>query len=202
MNKGLAFEYNSDLDTQVRLLYNIIMTRPIVSQVMEQAPKLQLSNWYVGAGFIAQTVWNYHHEFAPETGIKDCDLVYFDRDTSYEAEDTFIQGGKKLFSNVPIEVEIRNEARVHLWYEAKHGIPLRAYTSTEDAINTWPTTATAIGIRNHAGKFEVYAPYGLHDLLNMIVRPNKALISQAIYESKVARWQSIWPKLTIIPWDT
>ena len=89
-----------------------------------------------------------------------------------------------MFKDLKVKAEIRNEARVHLWYKDRFGKPLSfldsfgnvsgTYKSVEDAISTWPTTATSIGVRLGAyGKFEVYAPFGPNDLLDMIVRPNK-----------------------------
>lgn len=42
----------------------------------------------MGAGAVAQTVWNLAHGFDAALNIKDCDLVYFDqRNLTYEAED-------------------------------------------------------------------------------------------------------------------
>jgi hypothetical protein len=64
-------------------------------------------------------------------------------------------------------------ARVHVWYKEAFGKEIKPYTSTEDAIDTWPTTATSVGVRYSNGRFQVYAPYGLHDLLGMIVKPIK-----------------------------
>jgi uncharacterized protein len=106
------------------------------SKVFELAPRLQLPNWYLGTGAVCQTVWNELHGFPLEQGIKDCDLVYFDADTSTEAQENFIQKGKALFAGLTIEVEITSEARVHLWYKQEFGKDIQPYTSTEDAINT------------------------------------------------------------------
>jgi len=192
--------YDAPVAAQVKTLQTILALSPAVSTILRDAPKLALPHWYLGAGVIAQTVWNYRHGFAPETGIKDCDLVYFDPDVSANAENKFKLASAEMFGTGPLEVEVTNEARVHLWYETEFHIPLQPYTSCEAAINSWPTTATSIGVRQSGKHFVVYAPYGLHDLLNMIVRPNKAQVTQAIYEAKVARWQRIWPKLTIVPW--
>jgi uncharacterized protein len=53
-------------------------------------------------------------------GIKDYDLGYFDdSDLSYEAEDAVIRRVKAAFDE-PLRstVEVRNQARVHLWFEA------------------------------------------------------------------------------------
>jgi hypothetical protein len=54
---------------------------------------------------------------------------------------------------------------------------------------------------NAAGDFEVCAPFGLADLYYLIVRANPRLVSRAVYEAKAARWRSLWPALTVIPWD-
>ncbi|MDA8356139.1 MAG: nucleotidyltransferase family protein [Actinomycetota bacterium] len=72
--------------------------------------------------------------------------------------------------------------------------------STEEAISTWPTTASRVGVRRGSLGFVVCAPFGLSDLLAMVARPNKEKLSQQIYAEKVARWQTNWPKLRVIPW--
>ncbi len=195
--------YNKDLETQINHLEQIISQNKAIEDVLRLAQTLKLPNWYLGAGCIAQTVWNHIHGFDLTQGIKDCDLVYFDNtNLSYESEDTFIQLGKKVFKDIPIPVEIRNQARVHLWYEKRFGRKINTYNSVEEAINEWPTTATSVGVKyDETGKFTVYAPYGLNDLFGMIVRPNKLKITEDIYLDKVARWTSIWPNLKAIEWD-
>lgn len=166
--------------TKTEQILQILEKNKSVQTILEQVQKMDMPNWYLGAGGIAQTVWNIRYGFNPENGIKDYDLVYYDADNaSYEAEDVFIQKGKEIFSDIPVLVEIRNQARVHLWYEKHFGKPIDQYKSIEEAISTWPTTATSIGVRKNAdGKFQIYAPFGLDDLLNMIVRANKAQITR------------------------
>lgn len=190
-----------DLQTQIDYLQKALAKSKTVSRILEIVPKLELPNWYLGAGAICQTVWNTLHDFSPEQGIKDYDLVYFDSDTSAEAQEKFIVKARKLFAELPVDVELTNEARVHLWYKQQVGKEIRPYTSTEDAINTWPTTASSVGVRYENGKFVVYAPYGLNDMFSMIVRPNKTLITFKVYEEKVKRWKRNWPKLKVVPWD-
>jgi hypothetical protein len=54
--------------------------------------------------------------------IKDYDVFYFDdEDLSWEAEDTVIQRSKVLFEDLDVAIEIKNQARVHLWYEQRFG---------------------------------------------------------------------------------
>jgi hypothetical protein len=47
----------------------------------------------------------------------------------------------------------------------------------------------------------IAAPFGLSDLFDSIVRPNKALITRAIYEAKLARWRPLWSGLKIVDWE-
>jgi len=172
-----------------------------VMAVLERAPQLKMKNWYLGAGCIAQTVWNELHGFPAEKNIKDYDLVYFDgSDLSYEAENSFIERGSTLFRDLGVKVEIKNEARVHLWYMDHFGYSIEPYRSSEDAISTWPTTATSVGVTlGNGDTFKVFAPSGLSDLFTLILRPNKRLVTREIYMEKAKRWASLWPKLRVIP---
>ncbi|HUJ65649.1 MAG TPA: nucleotidyltransferase family protein, partial [Acidimicrobiales bacterium] len=86
------------------------------------------------------------------------------------------------------------------WYGQKFGQAIDPYLSTEDAISTWPTTASSVGVRTGADGFTVCAPYGLADLLGMVARPNKRIVSREVYEEKTRRWAARWPQLTVIPW--
>lgn len=172
----------------------------VLAEVLEKTPKLGLPNWYVGAGSISQTVWNIAHNYPPHSHIKDIDLVYFDTNTSYEAEDRFIQKGKKLFRNNAIEVEIRNQARVHLWYPQHFGVKIQPYKSAEDGIASWATTVTCIGVTIQDGQTQIFAPYGLEDLYSLVIRPIKKQVISSQYKTKTKKWLKIWPKLTIIPW--
>jgi uncharacterized protein len=128
---------------------------------LHRFPALNLSAWYLGAGCVAQTIWNLAHGKAPHADILDYDLVYYDRDLSEEAEDRVTREARELVADLQIEVDVTNEARVHIWYPERFGYSIQPYQSTEDAIGTWPTTATAIGVRPSGRQLEVWAPFGL-----------------------------------------
>ncbi|MDG6939870.1 MAG: nucleotidyltransferase family protein [Nitrososphaerota archaeon] len=179
----------------------MLMKNQTITTILDRAPSLNMPDWYLAAGCIAQTAWNVMHGFPATAHIKDYDLVYFDPDLSYDAENSYIEEGKKLFKDVDSRIEIKNEARVHLWYQDHFGYPITPYQSIEHAIDSWPTTATAIGVRRRAdGRLQVYAPFGLDDLLSMTVRPNTKQINKEIYMDKTEKWSRLWPKLKIIPW--
>ena len=188
--------------TKTEQLLRTLKENKSLERILERAETFGTPNWYLGGGCIAQTVWNIQHGFDPENAIKDYDLVYYDsRDTSYEAEDVFIQKGKEIFKDIPVPVEIRNQARVHLWYGKRFGGLNKPYRSVEESIDTWTTTATAVAMRKNGGHVNVYAPFGLDDLMNMVVRPNKIKIAKEIYQEKMARWKKVWPHLTVVPWE-
>lgn len=116
--------------TKTKQLPQILKENKSVQLVLERAESLNMPNWYLGAGSIAQTVWNVKHGFHPENGIKDYDLVYYDAgDISKEVEDAFIRRSKELFKDIPVLVEIVNQARVHLWYGKDFGQSIDKYQS-------------------------------------------------------------------------
>lgn len=195
--------YNLDIYAQYKALENIIMSNEITNIAIERAKLLDIDNYYIGAGCITQTVWNYLSNYPLEYGIKDIDFVYFDDiNIDFESENKVISQVKKLYSDLRNEVDVKNQARVHLWYRNHFGFTIEPYTSLEAAINTWPTTATAIGVRKEKNnEFKIYAPFGLNDLFGKIVRANKTQITKQVYENKVSSWLNKWPDLKVIAWE-
>ena len=116
-----------------------------LSEMLECFDEILLPDAWLVAGSIAQTVWNVVCGQPAESGIKDVDLVYFDpTDLSQETEAAHEQRLRNLFRHLAINLDVKNEARVHIWYEAKFGYPIAPYFSSADAIATFPTTATAV----------------------------------------------------------
>ena len=188
-------------EAQISLLGYILSLNKLLYQMIQKMADVGLPDYYIGAGCVAQTVWNYQSEYELMYGISDIDIVYHDAaDLSYEAEDAVIKRIKQAIEPCAIPVDIKNQARVHLWYKELNGFDITPYDSVESAINTWPTTATAIGVRMENDSLKIYAPFGLDDLFGMIVRPNKTLITEEIYIQKVTKWSKKWPGLVIIPW--
>lgn len=184
------------------LLRSILARSPIVATVVDRWPQIGLPDCWLAAGCLAQTVWNDTFGLTPPHGISDIDLVYFDGgDLSSETEGGHAERIRALFADLGLWADVKNEARVHLWYAEKFGTGLTPYASTEDAITTFPTTATAIGVQPRADGLRVFAPYGLSDLLGLIVRPNKKQITRPIYEAKVKKWLAVWPDLRVVRWN-
>jgi hypothetical protein len=175
---------------------------PTLTDVLARAAGMDLPGWYLVAGCLYQTVWNVVTGQPPEAGILDYDLAYFDdSDLSWDAEDAVIKAGNEIFAGLPAPVQIRNQARVHLWYEQKFGVPCPPHASTEAAIDTFEATTACLGAgRGPSGRWRIYAPYGLADMFNLVVRPNPVLAPRHVYQAKAARWRQQWPGLTVLPW--
>ena len=190
------------VDEQLAHLRAALHENATLTGVLARAAAMGLPGWYLVAGCVYQTVWNVVTGQPPEAGIVDYDLAYFDdSDLSREAEDEVIRAGSTVFAGLPAPVQIRNQARVHLWYERKFGVPCPLHARTEAAIDTYEATTASVGVRQETGgRWRVYAPYGLSDVFTLTVRPNPVLATRAVYQAKTARWKRQWPGLTILPW--
>jgi|SRR5579859_7520481 len=187
---------------QVAAFRAILLRNQTLTRVLARAAGWGLPGWYLVAGCLCQTVWNVVTGQPPGAGILDYDLAYFDAsDLSWQAEDAVIQTGHELFGDLPAPVQVRNQARVHLWYQEKFGVPCPPHQSTEAAIGTFEATTACLGVSLRAGgRWLVCAPYGLADVFNLVVRPNPVLAPEHVYQAKTARWHRQWPSLTVLPW--
>lgn len=191
------------MDVQLKTFEQMIMANPVVAAIVGRMPSLELPDCWLAAGCLFQTVWNVLSGCDAEAGILDYDINYFDAsDLSWDAEDNAIRVATEVFADLVATIEIRNEARVHLWYEHKFGTPCPAYRSTPHAISTFPNCSSCLGVRPRAGRLEVFAPYGFTDLFTMTTRPNPVLAPSAVYETKTQRWEQQWPTLTVLPWPS
>lgn len=186
---------------QIEKLTQIVQKHKAIYEFLVGVQDLEITNYYIGAGCITQTIWNYLSNLPLDYGIKDIDFVYFDdSDLSEEKENQLKSQLERTFQDYPFKIDVKNEARVHLWYKSRFGYEINPYHSLEEAIDTWPTTATSLGVRITSSGWNVYAPYGLDDLFNKVVRPNKRQITKEIYDTKVNRWKAQWNDLRIEPW--
>jgi hypothetical protein len=178
------------------------LRNPVNTIIADELLRLALPDAWIVAGCLTQTVWNVLTKRAVEYGISDYDVFYFDPDTSWAAEDAVIRRLQRSFANLGAKVEVRNQARVHLWYPEKHGLPYPALAFSTEGIDRFLTKNTKVGIRRIPGSYDVYAPDGFEDIDGMIVRPNPgANFSVASYAAKAARWKALWPEITVLPAD-
>jgi uncharacterized protein len=186
---------------QERAFVDAVLRNPHVGEILRRADQLLPDDWYLAAGCLFQTVWNVLDRQDPQRGINDYDLIYCDDgDLSWAAEDVVIQRCAAAFRDLGVEVEVRNQARVHLWYEDHFGVPCPPIRACTEAIDRYAAHACRVGVRLTRGRYEVYAPSGFDDLFGFVVRPNPVIAPRHVYETKAERWQALWPRLHVLPW--
>ncbi|MCB9947505.1 MAG: nucleotidyltransferase family protein [Rhodospirillaceae bacterium] len=187
---------------QRRRFLDLVRANPVNAALLDRLADLALPDGGLVSGCLFQTVWNGLTGRPPTYGILDYDVFYCHTgDLSWEAEDAVIRRCATAFADLGAEVQVRNQARVHLWYPDKHGVACLPLTSSRAAIDTFLCRSACVGIfPAPGGRLDVHAPFGFDDLFAMVVRPNPVRGTAAAYHRKARRWQQAWPGLTVLPW--
>jgi hypothetical protein len=156
---------------------------------------------WIAAGAIRDLVWDerFGHGFVPPS-VKDVDVVFFDPDDLTPERDHAVETAlRRLAPELPWDA--KNQAAVHLWYPERFGAEVAPLVSVEDAVGTFPETASAVAARLHEGRVEVVAPLGLADLMAGIWRCNPRRVSPHEAADRLRRKDTSrrWPRLTIVP---
>ncbi|HEX4214019.1 MAG TPA: nucleotidyltransferase family protein [Candidatus Dormibacteraeota bacterium] len=157
-------------------------------------------NWVIGAGAVRDLIFD-HIRGASAPVPRDVDYAYYDPvDLTSETEAELEESLGRLAPGLPFEA--RNQARVHLWYERRFGVPIEPYLSIEQAVSTWPETATAVACRlNRDDALEVIAPLGLTDLFDGVLRRNPAQITEEMFDQRLRRRPDLsrrWPRVRVV----
>lgn len=192
---GLPFE------DQRQVLLDILLADPIVRPALAAAETLDLPQWMLVSGALYNSVWNHLTGRPAGHGIRDIDLFYFDgSDLSWEAEDVVIRRGNEAFAHLPLPVEIRNQARVHLWFEDHFGSPRAPLASSAESLEHFASRTHAVGLALVGGAPEVWAPFGLDDIFSFRLAPNRRNDNRATHEAKGRRARQMWPEVTVVDW--
>lgn len=180
--------------------------------VLQAVSKVNPPDWWVGAGFVRNAVWDALHGYTESTPLNDVDVVYFRALGEYEIPEEELSEAIKadmpnpvwdeekrfeadLIAALPeIGFEVKNQARMHLWSKKDHN---RArYSKATDGIADWTETATVCGIRMRGdGSLELFAPY-LSDLVHGVIRPTRLEVEERARERAATKgWFEKWPNL-------
>lgn len=164
-------------------------------EALHAAASLDLPDWWIGAGFVRNRVWDHLSGRSNVRPDRDVDLVYFDADHGEPERDQELErvAGER-FPGVPWE--IRNQARMH----SRNGDA--PYTDSLDAISNWPETATCVAARLVDGQVQVVARHGVADLVTLVARPSPRFATAgkaAVVAQRIERkgWIERWPELRI-----
>ncbi len=188
---------SSSLERQLR---EIVFGDSWIMNILRAVREVDIPEGYVGAGAIRSLVWNTLHGYSRMSHSREVDVVYFDSERLGRTVDE--QYERKLHSMLSeLQWDVTNQAGVHLWYEAKYGVPADPLISVEDGLATWPETATAVAIRlKEDATLDVLAPFGLEDLFAMIVRRNPRRVPLDVYHQRIEQkaFQMFWPNVQIL----
>lgn len=133
--------------------------------VLRVAEKKALPDWWIGAGFLRNLIWDALEGNDPERP-RDIDLVYFDSTViDPETDWKYDRDMEGIFPGA--EWEVRNQARMHYVNN------LEPYSSTADGIAHWVETATCVAVKLEEGKLRYLFCHGTDDLYNLVARPTE-----------------------------
>jgi uncharacterized protein len=175
-----------------------VRRNPFNVAMLDRLLDLDLPDCWLVAGCLFQTVWNLQTGRPPAENISDYDVFYFDdRDLSYDAEDCVIKRVTAAFADLPVTVEVKNQARVHLWYRQRFGHDYPQLQSSRDGIDRFLVACTCVGLGCSSDAHgTVYAPYGLEDLYAGVLMANTA-VSNSRFNEKALSYQVRWPFLQL-----
>ena len=186
---------------RLELLKDIICKNDKVTKILKRLEELNLPEHYISGPSVLELAWNYLDNKDLMYGIDVIDFVYCDKEnTTDKGEEEIKSLLKKEFDYLGIEFNVVNVARTYFEDKKKMDID-SCELNLKEAINLYPVIAKAIGIRSKNGEIEIYAPYGLDDVFNKILRPNKAVEDSDKYYNCVNNLIAKWTDLVIIPWD-
>lgn len=188
-------------DTTIDRFRGAVLRNPANAALLERLPGLALPDCWLVAGCLFQTFWNVESGRPPAENISDYDVFYFDDgDTSYDAEDRIIRRVEAACADLGVKIEVKNQARVHLWYAKRFGPGYPKLENSKDGIRRFLISGTCIGIgASSANRGEFYAPNGLEDVDAGILRPNRLNLPAKRFDEKAASYKARWPHLTTQP---
>ncbi len=166
--------------------------------ILAHWPTLHLPDGWLVAGCLFQTIWNLQSGRPADEGIKDYDVFYFDdSDLSERAEAAVQASVDRVLGHLGVSIEVKNQARVHLWYEEHFGHSYPRLINSRDGIDRFLVLATCVGVRpaDVEQGFEIYAPNGLHELYGGVLAPNPLTNHRELFHAKAASYQERWPWL-------
>jgi len=182
-----------------RRLVGILEQCPGLMRVMRTVRDLDIPDWMIFSGAIYQPVVNHLTGRPLEHGLKDYDVGYFDAsDTSYEAEDLVIRQVAAAF-DAPLSelVEVRNQARVHLWFEDHFGEPYSPLANSAEALTRFVSPSFAVAARLESDdRMTILAPFGLDDLFALRFRPNPNRTTDH-FPKIAAKMTARWPEIAV-----
>lgn len=179
----------------------LIESDPWMMEILIMAKKLELPDWWIGAGFVRGKVWDHLHEYTKRTPLPDIDVIYFEHFNPSQLEIMQIKKQEKMHEETlkklrpEINWSVTNQSRMHLFHNDN------PYHTATQALAQWVETATCVGVTlDEKDNVILTAPRGIEDLVNLILRPTPDNIKDPkTFNERIQKkqWLTKWPKLQI-----
>ncbi|EGQ8512186.1 hypothetical protein GQ852_17745 [Vibrio parahaemolyticus] len=180
-------------------LKHLIQQVPELIETAEVCREVGLPNFYIAGGAITQIIWNSIESKSLLAQVKDFDVVYFDS-SSHITEDEFKNRISSRLSH-SVDVDVKNQAIIHERYFKRFGCSIQAYERVEQGIESWLSAFAIEFTLDSSGNIKLFAPYGLEDAFNMLIKPNKKAMTEANYNKMTAGYKARWQQVQVLSWS-
>jgi hypothetical protein len=166
--------------------------------IIETIASLNIPNWMLTAGVLRNYVWSIQHGY-DEPLIEpnsDLDVIYFDKQNQNLSISDIVLDQLPNYS-----IDFTNQAYIHNY---NHCYQDKPFTSAEEGLANSTETATAIGLTIESGKWILVCPWGVSDLLNLVLRMPPHIQNNHLYrelfQTRISdkQWLKKWPMLKVI----
>lgn len=175
-----------------------IAADPDMMAILTIIRDLDLKDSWLAAGAVRNFIWNILTGKSGFDRDTDVDVVFYDPTVTYEETVVLEQSLRQRYPQY--RWELKNQVYMHI-----HSPQTEPYTSSQDAVSKYPETCMALAVRLLPDQqLELFAPYGLADVLDFQVRPTPHFAKNPermqVYRDRLAKknWQEKWERLTII----
>lgn len=167
---------NHKNDLELRL--KTILRESVVGTVLPDIAAAELTGWWLAGGAVRNSVWQSLYGADCRLRVNDFDIAFYDPQGDRKQE---LRVKNALESKYPHwKFDVKNQASFAVWRPGR-----RPYTSVEDGVGDWLHTATSVGVRLEVGgDYSIFAPYGLEDLFNGVIRPTPEHVDCDIARAK------------------
>lgn len=172
-----------------RRILEIVQNSNRITSIIQTIKLINTENLMLTGGSLRNIVWNYLHYFTEEYELEDCDIIFYNPTNLSRAYEKSIKDKLEYF-NPDIKWSVKNQARMHI----RNGH--KPYNGIYCALSAFPETCSAVAIDRN---WNIISPYGLDDLLNLIVKPTPFCIENEIevYNRRLSEknWLEKWADL-------
>ncbi|KAA9001777.1 nucleotidyltransferase family protein [Affinibrenneria salicis] len=177
------------------VLQKLLLDDPIRMKALYAVRALNLSDGWIGAGFVRDAVWDHLHGYGQRPVSGDVDVIWFNPEHCNPAHDSYLEDSLSQQLST-FNWSVKNQARMH---QRNGNAP---YLSTENALLYWPETATAVAARlGDKDLIDINAPYGLDDLFELRLRPTPTFEYEKfdVFKQRITtkRWMERYPMLQL-----